>query len=89
MTTAADVHALLARSALAQGEADELASRALAAAQRGDAPKAWVLEQRAGRLLAEARALALEAQRMLERQAEAARVVREACAICAAAVGRG
>ena len=89
MTTAGEVHALLARSALAQGEADELASRALAAAQRGDAPKAWELEQRAGRLLAEARTLALEAQRMLERQRVAAGVVRQAAAICAAAVGRG
>lgn len=73
---------LFARAILRMGEADELEARALEAAQRGDAPKAWVLEQRAKQATTEGRALAREAFELNV----AARVVEKACRVCAAAV---
>ena len=89
MTTPGEVRALLTRSALLQGEADELGRRAMAAAWKGEAFRAWELEQRAGRLLTEARDLVLQAERVLEQQRASELLLERVRAICAAALGRG
>lgn len=86
MTTPGEVRALLTRSALLQGEADELGRRAMAAAWRGEAFRAWELEQAAGRLLTEARGLVLRAETLIEQQRVAEQVFARVRAICAAAL---